>query len=96
MAEDSLESVSHYCWGCDILETVSRKHPQFKLPKGEEICTRYYSLGGKPVFLMSVKALVGIFSLYEITDGAISRLGNGESPIELEEKFNVRKRMVES
>lgn len=67
--------------------------PEAKYPKGEDVCVTCYECGGRPLFLITTKPLTGYFFLYEFTADGLVKLGKGQSPLELEEKFNVRKRM---
>ena len=64
-----------------------------KYPKGEDRCVTCYGPDGKPLFLITAKPSIGCFYIYEFTTSGLVRLGKGKSPIELEEKFDVRKRM---
>lgn len=66
---------------------------EVKYPKGEDACVTCCDRSGKPLFLITRKPLTGCFFIYEFTEDGLLRLGKGLSPIELEEKFNVRKRM---
>lgn len=49
--------------------------------------------GGKPLFLITSKPMTNSFFLYEFTGNGLVKLGKGLSPLELEEKFEVKKRM---
>lgn len=69
------------------------EQPEVKYPKGEDVCVTCCERGGKPLFLITTKPLTGHFFLYEFTGDGLVKLGKGLSPFELEEKFNVRKRM---
>lgn len=69
------------------------EQPKIKYPKGEEVCVTHCERGGKPLFLITNKHLTGYFSLYEFTEDGLVRLGKGFSPLELEEKFEIKKRM---
>lgn len=66
---------------------------EVKYPKGEDACVRCLDRDGNPLFLITTKPLTGNFFLYEFTKDGLVRLGKGQSPLELEEKFDVRKRM---
>lgn len=63
----------------------------FKFPKGEELCVTYHNVDGTTLFMMTEKALSDSFSfsLYEVSDDTMVRLGRAKSPFELEEKFDV-------
>ncbi len=62
-------------------------------PKGEEACTVYADRNHNELFLLTRKPLTGFYTLYEIRGDGLFRLGKSSSPIELEEKFDVKKRM---
>lgn len=66
---------------------------EVKYPKGEDVCVTCCERGGKPLFLITTKPLTGNFFLYEFTDNGLKKLGKGVSPLELEEKFDVKRRM---
>lgn len=72
---------------------AKEENPEVKYPKGENVCVTYCERSGKPLFLITTKPLTGHFFLYEFTGDGLVRLGKGLSPLELEEKFDVRKRM---
>ena len=67
--------------------------PEIKYPKGENICVTCYDSSGNRLFLITHKPLVDIYFIYEFTGDGLVKLGKGQSPLELEAKFNVRKRM---
>lgn len=69
------------------------EQPEIKYPKGEEVCVTCCERGGKPLFLITNKPMTGYFFLYEFTGDGLVKLGKGLSPLELEEKFEVKKRM---
>lgn len=69
------------------------KKPKLKYPKEEVICTTCCERGGNPLFLITTNPLTEYFFIYEFTSEGLIKLGRGKSPIELEDKFNVRKRM---
>lgn len=70
------------------------EQPEIKYPKGEDVCVTCYERGGvKPLFLITTKPLTGYFFLYEFTADELVKLGKGQSPLELEERFEVKKRM---
>lgn len=64
-----------------------------KYPKGEDVCVVCCKRGGEPLFLVTTKPLTGYFFLYEFTGDGLKKLGKGLSPLELEEKFDVKRRM---
>lgn len=67
--------------------------PEVKYPKGEDTCVTCCDRDGTPLFLITTKPLTGIFFLYEFTKDGLVKLGKGQSQLELEEKFHVKKRM---
>ena len=69
------------------------ERPEVKYPKGEVACVTCCERGGKPLFLITHKPLTGYFFLYEFTGGGLVKLGKGLSPLELEERFEVKERM---
>ena len=62
-------------------------------PKGERVWTRYYNLSHELIFILTTKQTLDFYFLYEFVDGTFKKLGKAKSPLELEEKFNVRERM---
>lgn len=64
-----------------------------KYPKGENICVTCYGKDGNPMFLITEKPMTGYFFLYEFAGDSLTKLGKAQSPLELEEKFDVKKRM---
>ncbi len=64
-----------------------------RYPKGENVRATYYDKNGNPLFLSTTKPTTGYFFLYEFAGDGLVRLGKGQSPIKLEEEFNVKKRM---
>lgn len=69
------------------------EQPEVKYPKGEDVCVTCCERGGKPLFLITTKPLSGYFFLYEFTGDKLIKLGKGSSPLELEERFEVKRRM---
>ena len=69
------------------------KNQEIKYPRGENVCVIYCDCRGKPFFLITTKPITGCFFIYEFKEDGLTRLGKGLSPIELEERFDVRKRM---
>lgn len=67
--------------------------PEVKYPKGEEVCVTCYDKNGNKLFLITEKPLMELYFIYEFTGDGLVKLGKGKSPIELEKKFDVRKRM---
>lgn len=67
--------------------------PEIKYPKGENICATCCDRNGKQLFLITHKPLVDNYFIYEFTGDGLVKLGRGQSPLELEVKFDVRKKM---
>ena len=63
------------------------------IPKNEMVITTYADVDGNDVCVGTQKIGSETFFLYEIRDGKEKKLGKGNSPRELEIKFNVRQRM---
>jgi hypothetical protein len=66
-----------------------------KCPKGETARVGYYNRSGDRVFLLTEKQNGDRwFFLYEDQpDGTIKKLGRAKSPVELENKYDVSKKM---
>ena len=62
-------------------------------PKGEQVWTRYYNSSHELLFIITSKDIRDYYFLYEFVDGTFKKLGKAKSPLELEERFNVLKRM---
>lgn len=70
-----------------------QEQSELKRPKGEDVCVTCCEMGGNPMFLITYKPLVGTYFIYEFTENGLVRLGKGQSPSELEEKFDVKRRI---
>jgi hypothetical protein len=64
-----------------------------KYPKGEDVCVTCFNRDKEPLFLITNKPNAKIFYIYEFVGNELIKLGKGSSPLELENKFNVAKRM---
>ena len=62
-------------------------------PKGERVWAGYYNRAHELLFIMTSKATRDYYFLYELIDGKFKKLGRAKSPKELEERFEVNKRM---
>jgi hypothetical protein len=63
-------------------------------PKGELVWVSYYNRKNELLFIMTSKGSRETYFLYELLDdGKFKRLGKASSPKDLEEKFEVGKRM---
>ena len=65
-----------------------------KLPNGERLWTSYYDSNGELLFVITSKHTRDFYFLYELVDGEFKRLGRAKSPLELEERFNVKDKMT--
>lgn len=65
----------------------------FKIQNGEIVCVTCCNKESAPLFLITSKPLTGMYYIYEFTDSGLSKIGKGQSPSELEEKFNIKERM---
>lgn len=62
-------------------------------PKGETVWVGYYNRDHELLFIMTSKEARDFYFLYELADGKFKKLGRSKSPKELEERFEVGKRM---
>jgi len=68
---------------------------EIKYPKGETVWVSYQRIDGTPVCILTSKQARDFYFLYEVLeDGSVKKLGKDRSPKVLEEKFDVRKRMM--
>lgn len=67
------------------------------VPKGEMAWIGYYDTSHNLKFLVTSKSNNrDFYFLYEVVDGTLKKLGKSRSPKELEEKFNVWKKVGEA
>ena len=64
-----------------------------KYPKGERVWVGYYSAEHELCFILTSKESREFYFLYELVDGEFKKLGKARTPKELEDKFEVSKRM---
>lgn len=64
-------------------------------PRGERVFTGYYNAAGELLFILTAKETRDYYYLYEFVDRSFRKLGRSRNPKELEEKFNVMRRMRE-
>lgn len=64
-----------------------------KYPKGERVWVGYYSQTYELKFIITSKENRDFYFLYELVDGEFRKLGRSRSPKELEEKFEVDKKL---
>jgi hypothetical protein len=67
---------------------------RIKYPKGETVWVGYYTTKQEVRFIMTSKEDRSVYFLYEFTDGQFKKLGKSKSPVELEEKFDVRSKLL--
>lgn len=61
-----------------------------KIPKGEILWRRYIDQGGLLRFITTSKPARDFYYLYEVSeDGSCKKLGRGQDPPELEERYQV-------
>ena len=66
-------------------------------PKNEQMWWLYRNKSGTPIFLMTSKKNRDYYYLYEVLPGdELKKLGRAKTPPELEEKFDVDRKMFES
>ena len=64
------------------------------ISKNERQITEYYERGGtRPVAILTSKEPSNVFFLYERVGDDYVKLGKGNSPLELEERYDIRSRM---
>lgn len=69
---------------------------QIKYPKGETVWVGYYDTQKNLRFIMTSKENNrDFYFLYELVDGQFKKLGKARSPKELEDKFEVSKKLSE-
>ena len=59
------------------------------LPKSEELVTTYNLKDHTTVYVMSYDRFKGVYILYSYANGKIKKIGRGENPLNLEEKYSV-------
>lgn len=62
-------------------------------PKGERVWVSYCKAEVQMFMLTSKENNRDFYFLYEIVDGALKKLGKARSPLELESKFEVHKKL---
>ncbi len=67
--------------------------PKYKYPKGEKVWTRYLNSEGCLMFITTSKPHQDFYFLYELVDNEFKKLGRSKSPLELEEKFDIRTKL---
>lgn len=69
---------------------------KYKFPKGENVWTYYCNASGELMFIMTAKIQRDYYYLYELNDTSFIKLGRSKSPIDLEQKFDVNKKLKQS
>ena len=64
-----------------------------KYPKGATVCVGYDNPEHELCFILTSKDSREFYFLYELVDGEFKKLGKARTPKELEDKFEVSKRM---
>lgn len=64
-----------------------------KYPKGERVWVGCYNQSHELKFIITSKETRDFYYLYELVDGEFRKLGRSKSPKELEEKFEVDKKL---
>lgn len=64
-----------------------------KCPKGERVWVGCYNQTHELKFIITSKEPRDFYYLYELVDGEFRKLGRSKSPKELEEKFEVDKKL---
>lgn len=65
-----------------------------KYPRGEQVWVDYYNANHELIYIMTSKeSSREYYFLYELVDGVFKKLGKARSPKELEEKFDVDRKM---
>ena len=75
------------------MKKLKQEQPEVKYPKGEDVCVTYCERGGAPKFLITHKPLTGAYFIYEFTGDELVKMGKGQSPTELELKFDIKRRV---
>lgn len=63
------------------------------IPKTERIVVTYWNIKEEKIAVLTQKQMDGRFLLYEVSGKETNRMGKGNSPLALEEKYHIRKRM---
>lgn len=68
-----------------------------KVQRGEIVWVTYRSADGVPMFIITSKAARDSYTLYEAAkDGSLTKLGKSDNPDELEDRFDVLKKIGET
>ena len=62
---------------------------EYKYPRGEDVWTRYHTISGDLMFIMTAKSQRDFYYIYEFKDGEFHKLGRSKSPLDLEKKFDI-------
>lgn len=65
----------------------------YRIPTGEVVCVTYIDKAGKEVNLITHKPITDMYYLYDIDGDKITKIGKDQSPIVLESKFGIDKKI---
>lgn len=69
---------------------------QIKYPRGETVWVGYYDVRKNLRFIMTSKENDrSLYFLYKLVDGRFKKIGRAQSPKEIEDKFEILKRLLE-
>ncbi len=63
---------------------------KYNYPKGEIVWVTYLNYDNQLRFIMTSKPTRDLYYLYEEDNGVFKKLGKAKSPLELEQKFQVK------
>lgn len=63
---------------------------KYNYPKGEIVWVTYLNCDGRPRFIITSRPARDFYYLYEADNGTFQKLGKSKSPLELEQKFQVK------
>lgn len=65
-----------------------------RLPKGEQVWASCYSANNELCYIITSKVNQrDYYYLYNVEDGELKKLGKARSPLELEEKYEVKEKL---
>lgn len=69
-------------------QTKTETKSQTKIPKNEILWVTHYDSRGSPRFFVTSSADRERYYIYEVeSNGGLSKLGSGQSPLQLEQKY---------
>lgn len=69
---------------------------KMKYPKNEIVWMHYYDASNNLRFLLTSKASRDYYYLYEASGGQLIKLGRAKNPMQLETKFKVNEKCLDS